>query len=324
MPGKYAQRTESFNLPAHFVAPTVALTGALLVFGVALSGCGEKKQAPAAPPAAPPPAAEPAPDPAPEPAQAPDPAPPPAAATEAAAPPAEDPGRDDTIALHLGTPGSKGFALPVPGKPARVRITPIDGNGRPVPELVNHGDGTVVMAALRNDAAFATAMVPTEAGGPAAVFDLTFPLPGPHTLLFGYQRKGGKLHVDTAAVRVSGDWTSKEMPATSLSATEAGITATLVPPEAGFQVCAASPMQVRFSRRGKATPVGAVHFAAVPLARDTMVLGVRGEGDDAASTLQFSGAGVWHVFARALVKGKPVSWHFITQVAGERPADGCP
>lgn len=314
MPGKYAQRTESFNLPA--------LCAALIVIGASLGGCGEKKQPPATPPATPPPAAEPAPAPEPPPAAAEAPVEAPAAATEAAAPPAEDPGRDDTIALHLGTPGSKGFAMPVPGKPARVRITPIDGKGRPVPELVNHGDGTVVMVALRNDAAFATAMVPTEAGGPAAVFDLTFPLPGPHSLLFAYQRKGGKLHVDTAAVRVSGDWTSKEMPATSLSATEAGITATLVPPEGGFQVCAASPMQVRFARRGKATQVGAVHFAAVPLARDTVVLGAHGEGD--ASTLQFTGAGVWHVFARALVKGKPVGWHFITQVAGERPVDGCP
>lgn len=282
-------------------------------------GCGDKKApAPAAPPEAAPAAPTP---PKPEPEAVAEPAPAPAPATPDKPAEPEDPGRDDTIALHLGAPGSDAFALPVPGKAARVRVTPIDGKGRPVPGLVSQGDGAVVMVALRNDGAFGVAMGPTEAGGPAAVFDLTFPLPGPHTLLFGYRREGGKLHVDTAAVRVSGDWSAKDMDATQTKDTAAGLTAELVPPAEGFVVCKPNAVVTRFTRRGKKTEVAGVHVAAVPLSRDGMSVG---EADaEGHTTLRFDSPGIWHVFARALVKGKPTSWHFHVQVGGERPAEGC-
>ena len=246
-----------------------------------------------------------------------------ATATEAAAAAdvaALDPAAGDTIALFLGSPQSETFALPTPGKAARVRVTPVDGMGHPVADLVDLGGSTVMMVAMRSDFAWAEIRAPNAGAGPAVTFDLTFPLPGPHTLMFGYQRQGSALHTESASVRVLGDWQAAEMSEISLSHSTKGVAADLALPPDGLVACTRATLAVSWRLRGKKASVTTAQLAAVPLARDSLIVGTVSES---GGTLRFPAAGLWSVLVRGVAGKTTVTAHFQVRVGGEAPATGC-
>lgn len=253
-----------------------------------------------------------------------------AAAPQPAAPEVPAPPADDSIAIHIGTPGSETFALPAPNKVTRVRVTPVDGNGAPIQGLEPLAGGDVVMAALRIDGAWSTLVSASSKIGPASVFDVRFAKPGPHTLLFASRRPGHALHVDQAAVRVQGDWQADDEIATSSSWKQGAWSASLILPPT-LNACEDATLEVRWTHRGKAVPAATAPtlLLAVPLAnRDRALLGRDVDGAAATTAgrklVRFDAAEHWSVLALATVGKEQVSATFTVLVAGSVPSGGCP
>lgn len=254
----------------------------------------------------------------------------PGVAIAAAAPEAPTAPEDDSIAIHIGAPGSEMFALPEPNKVARIRVTPVDGSGAPIQGLEPIAGGDAVLAAMRIDGAWASLIPASSKIGPASVFDVRFPMPGPHTLLFFSRRPGRAMHIDQAAVRVLGDWQALESAVTSSSWKQGSWSASLETP-AVLTVCEESSLQVRWSQRGKAVAVSAAPtlLVAVPLeTRDRALFGGNASGATGAApgpkSVRFDAASHWVVLAQATIGKERLTASFTVLVAGNVPAGGCP
>lgn len=235
----------------------------------------------------------------------------------------------DSISLHVGRPGSEAFALPDPGKPARLKVTPVDGSGRPITEMddldpLTPGVQHVLGFAYRQDFAWSTALGPTQLLAGAAIFDVTFAKPGPHTVWFISRRAGAKERFDQASLRVAGDWAAADAPAASLSSTVGGLRAELVP-QGELVACKALTPQLRLWRGAKAlaVPPDQVQWLAMPMEAQDRVLTSRPGHAGAAPTLEFDANVTFLIHARARVGKDIVAPGFVVRVSGSVPVGGC-
>ncbi len=317
---------------------------ALVVLWLTVPACGGKEKSPAGAPAAnPAPGAEsPAAAPGAEPAAAAMAAGPAAAEAAAAALPAAatlaqavTEGQaaageaTDSISLHVGRPGSDAFGLPEPGKPARLKVTPVDGSGRPIAAMddldpLTPGVQHVLGFAYRRDFAWSTALAPTQPLAGAAVFDLTFPKTGPHSVWFISRRTQGKARYDQASLRVMGDWAAADPPGASLSATVGGLRAELVA-QGEIVACKELTPRLRLWRGAKALEVApdAVQWLAMPMEAQDRVLLSRPGAAGAAPTLEFDANVTFLIHARVRAGKDIIAPGFVVRVGGSVPVGGC-
>jgi len=240
-----------------------------------------------------------------------------------------------SVAMYISSGAKEGFGMPLAGREATIRVTPINEKGQPIREVQPVLGAQIVLVAMRADMTWMTLQRAPHWSDPAHfshAFRVTFPTGGSHVLYFLFRQKDSPVAAVPVFIQVDGKPAFPAAPP-ELSlrfAGKDGLHATLETPQEPISVCNPVSISSTWSKNGKpfslVADASAVHYVAIDAGLGGVsVAKSAGPGDKAAFT--FEKPGRYRVLALAQGAGKKaeaVLAQFALTVTGQAPTGGCP